>query len=105
MALCSIIFLMPWSVLYIWVFLQLSSLKHPIITCPYDGGVRDNIHQWVGNKCLHVYWDLTCMYLKEDGYITYVVTRKGNSLEEYVDEIEDHWELLKSTKEWWVELK
>ncbi len=46
------------------------------------------------------------MYLKEDGYITYVAARKGNSLEEQVDEIEDQWELFKSpTKEWWVELE
>jgi hypothetical protein len=29
------------------------------------------------------------MYLKEDDYITYVVVRKVNSLEEWVDEIED----------------
>jgi hypothetical protein len=51
--------------------------------------MRDNIHQWLGNKSLHLYWDLTHMYLKENDYITYVVVRKVNSLEEWVNEIED----------------
>jgi len=36
-----------------------------------------------------VYWDLTNMHLKEDDYITYVDARKVNSLEKWVDEIED----------------
>ncbi len=75
--------------------MQFSFLKHPIITCPYDGGMRDNIRQWLGNKSLHVYWDLARMYLKEDDYITYVVARKGQLTRKWVDEIEDHWELLK----------
>jgi hypothetical protein len=57
--------------------------------------MRDNIHQWLGDKSLHVYWDLTSIHLKEDDYITYVDARKVNSLEEWVDEIEDQRELLK----------